>query len=56
MELSTSCLVDLLEAVHALMSGVAVAVNREIVSRSQWDSYNLSDGDIVEILTAAAGG
>ncbi|TML19420.1 MAG: sulfur carrier protein ThiS [Actinobacteria bacterium] len=36
--------------------GVAVAVNDEVVPRSQWDRTHLSDGDRVEILTAAKGG
>ena len=36
--------------------GVAVAVNEEIVPRSQWDATTLHDGDRVEVLTAAQGG
>ena len=36
--------------------GVAVAVNDAVVPRSQWDRTHLSDGDRVEILTAAKGG
>jgi len=36
--------------------GIAVARNREVVPRSQWDSTALSPRDVVEIVTAAAGG
>jgi sulfur carrier protein len=36
--------------------GVAVAVNGEVVPRSAWPARSLSDGDRVEVLTAAQGG
>jgi sulfur carrier protein len=36
--------------------GVAVAVNGEVVPRSQWAAVALRDGDRVEVLTAAQGG
>ncbi|MEV6601232.1 sulfur carrier protein ThiS [Actinoplanes sp. NPDC051346] len=36
--------------------GVAVAVNGEVVPRSAWSDARLSDGDRVEVLTAAQGG
>ncbi|MFI5492587.1 sulfur carrier protein ThiS [Actinoplanes sp. NPDC051859] len=36
--------------------GVAVAVNGEVVPRSGWSGAQLSDGDRVEVLTAAQGG
>lgn len=38
------------------MSGVAVAVNDEVVSRSSWDSTALVEADRVEVLTAVQGG
>jgi sulfur carrier protein len=37
-------------------SGVAVAVNGEVVPRSTWPDARLRDGDRVEVLTAAQGG
>jgi sulfur carrier protein len=46
-------------AVQVLTSaptGVAVAVNGEVVRRSAWDSTPLADGDQVEVLTAVQGG
>jgi sulfur carrier protein len=47
------------EAVRTLTpmaSGVAVAVNGEVVSRSAWESTRLSESDLVEVLTAVQGG
>jgi sulfur carrier protein len=37
-------------------SGLAVAVNDEVVPRSRWATVALREGDRVEILTAAQGG
>ncbi|MFI8994836.1 sulfur carrier protein ThiS [Streptomyces sp. NPDC053542] len=37
-------------------SGVAAAVNEEVVPRSQWAATPLGDGDRVEVLTAVQGG
>ncbi len=37
-------------------SGTAVAVNGEVVPRSQWSGRRLADGDAVEVLTAVPGG
>ncbi len=36
--------------------GVAVALDRSVVPRSQWSSVLLPEGGSVEIVTAAAGG
>jgi sulfur carrier protein len=36
--------------------GVAVAVNGEVVPRSQWAETVLADGDSIEVLSAAQGG
>ena len=40
----------------AAQRGVAVAVNGTVVPRSTWAEVDLSDGDQVEVLTAAQGG
>ncbi|WP_436701675.1 sulfur carrier protein ThiS [Nocardioides sp. BYT-33-1] len=37
-------------------SGVAVAVNEEVVPRGAWPERRLSDGDVVEVVTAVQGG
>ena len=36
--------------------GVAVARSREIIPRSTWSQVELAHGDVLEVLTAAAGG
>ncbi len=37
-------------------TGVAAAVNGEVVRRAAWAATPLSDGDEVEVLTAVQGG
>ncbi|MER6945655.1 sulfur carrier protein ThiS [Nonomuraea sp. NPDC000554] len=37
-------------------TGVAVAVNGEVVTRSTWETTALGDRDTVEVLTAVQGG
>lgn len=36
--------------------GVAVAVEGEVVPRSEWDSRELNEGDSVEVVRAVQGG
>lgn len=42
--------------VTAETSGVAAAVNDEVVSRPAWNSTPVAEGDRVEVLTAVQGG
>ncbi|GGM64607.1 thiamine biosynthesis protein ThiS [Thermopolyspora flexuosa] len=47
------------QAVRALTertTGVAVAVNDEVIARGAWDSTPLAEADRVEVLTAVQGG
>ncbi|GAA2599819.1 sulfur carrier protein ThiS [Streptomyces axinellae] len=37
-------------------SGVAAAVNEDVVPRGQWAATRLGEGDRVEVLTAVQGG
>ncbi|GGU44073.1 sulfur carrier protein ThiS [Nocardioides albus] len=37
-------------------SGIAVAVDEEIVPRDDWARWQLQDGHVVEIVTAVQGG
>ncbi|WP_327085966.1 sulfur carrier protein ThiS [Nonomuraea sp. NBC_01738] len=37
-------------------TGVAVAVNDEVVARSTWETTGLAERDRVEVLTAVQGG
>jgi sulfur carrier protein len=47
---------DLVSALVATRRGVAVAVNGTVVPRSRWAEVALTEGDNVEVLTAAQGG
>jgi len=47
---------DVIELLGIETRGVAVAVNGEIASRSQWSRTWVQTSDVVEIVTAAAGG
>ncbi|WP_205325265.1 sulfur carrier protein ThiS [Glycomyces sp. YM15] len=46
---------DAVAAVTGARRGIAVALNGEVVPRSEWDRP-LADGDAVEVLTATQGG
>jgi sulfur carrier protein len=46
---------DAVAAVTTARRGIAVALNGEVVPRSEWDRP-LADGDTVEVLTATQGG
>lgn len=37
-------------------SGIAVAVNEQIIPKSEWDKINLNDEDKIIIIGAVAGG
>lgn len=47
---------ELLKAIDAPNRGVAVAVDAEVVPRSEWAARSLSGGEHVEVLTAVQGG
>ena len=36
--------------------GIAVAVNATVISRSEWESFRLADGDRVDVIRAVQGG
>ncbi|MGD0373002.1 MAG: sulfur carrier protein ThiS [Streptosporangiaceae bacterium] len=37
-------------------TGLAAAINGELVRRADWDATGLADGDSVEVITAVQGG
>ena len=47
---------DLVASLSTAGSGIAVAVNDEVVPRGGWQAKRLRDQDRVEILTAVQGG
>jgi sulfur carrier protein len=47
---------DAVRLVTTSASGVAAAVNGEVVRKARWDTTPVSDGDLVEVITAVQGG
>jgi len=47
---------DLIRRIELHVSAVAVAVNSEIVPRSEFPTFSVNDRDRVEIIRAVAGG
>ena len=53
---ANSSLAQLLQALDLQGKRIAVEVNRDIVPRSEYNSFVLSDDDQVEIVNAIGGG
>ena len=49
-------LADVVAGVTTSTSGVAVAVNDDVVPKGAWPTTSLNPGDRVEVLTAVQGG
>ena len=47
---------DVLRAIKAPRTGIAVARGNEVVPRAAWDTTPVQDGDGIEVLTAVQGG
>lgn len=47
---------EVVASVAAARTGVAAALNDEVVRRSAWEATTLRDGDRIEVLTAVQGG
>lgn len=47
---------DLVAALAGQPTGIAVALNGEVVPRGAWPSRPLAEGDQVEVVTAVQGG
>jgi len=57
MELGGATTVEsLVSLVSPTPKGVAVAINREIVPKSLWRETLVTEGSVIEIVAAAAGG
>jgi sulfur carrier protein len=49
-------LAELVTKVSDRETGIAVALNSEVVPRSNWTATRLCDGDRVDVVTAVQGG
>jgi sulfur carrier protein len=47
---------DLMRFLEIEPRGIAVAINGEIASRSKWTETMVQSSDVIEIVTAVAGG
>jgi sulfur carrier protein len=47
---------ELLQRLSIEPRGVAVAIDGEVIRRSEWSETRIKDGNTVEIVTAVAGG
>ena len=47
---------DLLKTMNLLEKRIAVEINQDLVTRSEFDTFELSEGDQVEIVQAIGGG
>jgi sulfur carrier protein len=52
----TVCVGEAVRLITKTQVGIAVAVNDQVLSRRDWESTPLADGDRVEVLTAVQGG
>lgn len=53
---SPMTLTTFLASQQQLRAGIAVAINQQVIPRSQWDSQPLQEGDTIQLFTAIAGG
>jgi sulfur carrier protein len=49
-------LVDLLAALSTSTRGSAAVVDGEVVPRAEWPTYEIRDGQVIELITAVQGG
>ncbi len=50
-------LLTLLEQLQkATQTGIAVALNNQVISKTDWATYNLANNDKITIITATQGG
>jgi sulfur carrier protein len=47
---------EMLQRLSIESRGVAVAIGGDVVRRSEWSDTTIEDGDVIEIVTAVAGG
>lgn len=51
-----STIASMVSAMLPSSRGVAVAIDREVQPRSAWSQRTICEGDLIEVVTAAAGG
>ena len=51
-----SSLEFILNVLDISINGIAVAINQNIISKADWSTTSLTDGDQIDIITATQGG
>lgn len=51
-----SSIEELLKSLDKPLTGSAVAVNQQIISRTKWAQYKICEGDEISLFQAIAGG
>ena len=51
-----SNLADIFQSMEIPKTGVALAVNNQVITSTEWQQFRLSDGDKILLITASAGG
>ena len=52
----SSRIIDLINELKMPQSGIAIAVNNEVISKNDWREYMLQENDKILIITATQGG
>lgn len=54
---SSEFLLDVLKSNNFIqMKGIAVAVNNTVITKAEWEKYQLNENDKITIITATQGG
>lgn len=55
-ETTTTTITQLTDELQLPTKGVAIAVNNQMIPRTQWDEFSLQENDCLVIIKAACGG
>jgi len=56
-EVQDNCLIsDCIELLKLKTSGIAIAVNNEVVPKNNWDQFSLKENDKLLVIRATSGG
>ncbi|MBV9867461.1 MAG: sulfur carrier protein ThiS [Abitibacteriaceae bacterium] len=55
-ESSAQTVAELLQELQAPVTGVAIAVNEQVIRKSEYATTPLQEGDVVELIRAVQGG
>ena len=55
-EVAKPRILEMLTELNLNSKGIAVAINNEVIPKTQWDQYSLNENDKVTIIRATQGG